>query len=251
MSFVAAKCTQCGASIEVDDTKEAGICRSCGTAFITEKAINNYNTYVTNNVTKNIYGTERVEIEELIANGKALIKLCDWEKAKKVFTKAVEENPNNYQGWLGLVQSETADYTDFGNSTHNQYLQKALVVADDNEKRIIINQYEQFSKFKKEWDDLHNKTSDSVERAGTFSILSFAIIAFALIGFVFGAAMIALGSILWGTIVLVAGAILCGLVVYVFIKKHKAKKEWEINLVKISALAKLNKRKANVIKLGK
>jgi predicted RNA-binding Zn-ribbon protein involved in translation (DUF1610 family) len=49
MAFVAAKCTQCGADIEVDDTKEAGICQHCGTAFVTEKVINNYNTYVTNN----------------------------------------------------------------------------------------------------------------------------------------------------------------------------------------------------------
>ena len=51
MPLVAAKCTQCGANIEVDDTKEAGICKYCGTAFITEKAINNYNTYITNNNT--------------------------------------------------------------------------------------------------------------------------------------------------------------------------------------------------------
>lgn len=52
MSLVAAVCTQCGAKIEVDNTKEAGICTHCGTAFITEKAINNYN--ITNNVTNNI-----------------------------------------------------------------------------------------------------------------------------------------------------------------------------------------------------
>ena len=38
MPLVAAKCTQCGANIEVDETKEAGICQYCGTAFITEKA---------------------------------------------------------------------------------------------------------------------------------------------------------------------------------------------------------------------
>lgn len=43
MSLIAAKCTQCGANIEVDPAKEAGICSHCGTAFITEKAINNYN----------------------------------------------------------------------------------------------------------------------------------------------------------------------------------------------------------------
>ena len=39
MKFVAAKCPQCGANLEVDPTKEAGICSVCGTPFITEKAI--------------------------------------------------------------------------------------------------------------------------------------------------------------------------------------------------------------------
>lgn len=57
MGLVPAICTQCGANIEVDDTKEAGICKHCGTAFITEKAISNYN--ITNNIsaqTVNIIG---------------------------------------------------------------------------------------------------------------------------------------------------------------------------------------------------
>lgn len=43
MALIPAKCTQCGANIEVDASHEAGICKFCGTAFITEKAINNYN----------------------------------------------------------------------------------------------------------------------------------------------------------------------------------------------------------------
>lgn len=53
MPFVPAICTQCGAQIEVDDTHEAGICQHCGTAFITEKAINNYTTNITNNIVNN------------------------------------------------------------------------------------------------------------------------------------------------------------------------------------------------------
>lgn len=52
MGLVVARCTQCGANIEVDDTKEVGICKCCGTAFVTEKAINNYN--VTNNISAQI-----------------------------------------------------------------------------------------------------------------------------------------------------------------------------------------------------
>ena len=38
----AAICTQCGAPIQVDENKDAGICPNCGTAFVTEKVINNY-----------------------------------------------------------------------------------------------------------------------------------------------------------------------------------------------------------------
>ncbi len=62
MGFVAAKCTQCGANIQIDDTKEAGICEFCGTAFITEKAINNYNismdNVVINSDNVNIYNNK-------------------------------------------------------------------------------------------------------------------------------------------------------------------------------------------------
>lgn len=39
MGLVVAKCTQCGANIEVDDSREAGICKYCGIAFITEKRL--------------------------------------------------------------------------------------------------------------------------------------------------------------------------------------------------------------------
>ena len=43
-----AKCTNCGANIEVDETKEAGVCKYCNSAYSTEKAIQNYNTTISN-----------------------------------------------------------------------------------------------------------------------------------------------------------------------------------------------------------
>ncbi len=62
MGLIAAKCTQCGANIQIDDTKEAGICEFCGTAFINEKAINNYNismdNVVINSDNVNIYNNK-------------------------------------------------------------------------------------------------------------------------------------------------------------------------------------------------
>lgn len=61
MPLIPAKCTQCGANIEVDSTHEAGICPHCGTAFITEKAVNNY--YRQTNVTANISQTTNISAQ--------------------------------------------------------------------------------------------------------------------------------------------------------------------------------------------
>ena len=40
MALIAAKCPECGAEIEVNTGKEAGICQHCGNAFVTARAIN-------------------------------------------------------------------------------------------------------------------------------------------------------------------------------------------------------------------
>ncbi|MBR0157700.1 MAG: leucine-rich repeat domain-containing protein [Clostridia bacterium] len=53
MTLVPAKCTNCGAILNVDNSREAFICRYCGSPFIIEKAISNYNT--TNIITNNIH----------------------------------------------------------------------------------------------------------------------------------------------------------------------------------------------------
>ena len=50
MALVAAKCTECGANITVDDCKEAGICEFCNAPFIVQKAIHNTHISKTFNV---------------------------------------------------------------------------------------------------------------------------------------------------------------------------------------------------------
>lgn len=57
MPLVEAKCTNCGANLEVENTKDAAICPYCGTPYVVEKAIKNFN--VTNNISAdvvNIFG---------------------------------------------------------------------------------------------------------------------------------------------------------------------------------------------------
>lgn len=60
MPIVQAKCTNCGASLKVDNTKDAAICEFCGSAYIVEKAINNYditNHNIINADVVNIYNS--------------------------------------------------------------------------------------------------------------------------------------------------------------------------------------------------
>ncbi len=104
MGFIAAKCTQCGANIQVDESKDAGICSHCNTAFVTEKAINNYNSFVTNN--HNYAGATIVgdnELKKWLDAATGFEKLGDIESACKTYKKITQEYPQEFDGWLGLT----------------------------------------------------------------------------------------------------------------------------------------------------
>lgn len=103
MPLVAAKCTQCGANIEVDDTREGGICKFCGTAFITEKAINNYSTYITNNYTtnNNFSGATvtmvSADIDGLFEKAKKELLLQNWKNANVYLDEIKKADANAIQ----------------------------------------------------------------------------------------------------------------------------------------------------------
>ncbi len=67
MALVQAKCTNCGANLEVDNLKEAAVCQACGTPFIVEKAINNYN--ITNNIKADVVNVFSNEQDFVVKGG--------------------------------------------------------------------------------------------------------------------------------------------------------------------------------------
>lgn len=99
MALVVAKCTSCGSNIEVDPGKEAGICPYCGSAFIVEKAINNYITNTTTNIEKqtniyfsdNIFEKEKRECKLLLM----LLNKMDLQYLKEQALKVLSVNPDN------------------------------------------------------------------------------------------------------------------------------------------------------------
>lgn len=101
MAFVEAKCTNCGANIQVDESKDAGICPFCGTAFVTEKVIRQ--SIVNNNTVTNIqsqqnifYGgsdfqTEKKQCKVLLM----LLNNMDLQYLKERALKVLDLNPDN------------------------------------------------------------------------------------------------------------------------------------------------------------
>lgn len=104
MGFVAAKCTQCGANIKVDESKDSGICSHCNTVFVMEKVINNYNSIVNNN--HNNRGATIVgdnELNKLLDAAKGFKRLGQIENAYKTYMRIAQEYPQKFDGWWGLV----------------------------------------------------------------------------------------------------------------------------------------------------
>ena len=96
MPLVAAKCTQCGANIEVNPSHDAGICPHCGTAYVTEKVIKNYIT--NNNLNVGAVNIDKVNvsvpdhIEKVVKSYSAYMKQKAYEKAYHLIRDELERD---------------------------------------------------------------------------------------------------------------------------------------------------------------
>ncbi len=118
MTFVAAKCTQCGANLEIESTKDAAICPNCNTPFVVEKAVHYHNTYNNNN-----YKIEHSEVhfydeqskEVRLKNAEIFwLKHKDKEKARHIYEEVADNAPDDYRGWWGLARVESQEFAFVG-----------------------------------------------------------------------------------------------------------------------------------------
>ena len=154
MPLVPAICTQCGAILEVDPNREAAICKYCDTPFITEKAINNYNTtYVTNIGHLHadvVHINDDRSRDSRVKSGETFLKFNDYTSAEEVFSKLTKECPYDYRGWWGLVRVYSRKFTDFSIgrpelSKMKSMYDKACTVATPQEKSAMDAEYKPYS----------------------------------------------------------------------------------------------------------
>lgn len=117
MALVPAICTQCGAQIEADDTQEAGICKRCGTAFITEKAVNKYSAYITNN--NDFDGANfifiRNNVDEELKNIENLINIGKLHDAEEILRQISVRFSANKQIWITYARFSYKKYIEGDN----------------------------------------------------------------------------------------------------------------------------------------
>ncbi len=159
MGLKAAICTQCGAQIEVDESREAGICKFCGTAFVTETVINQYNVVHNHN---NYISAQKINVgaesaDELAETGMKLINARRYDQAEAFFTRIRENYPSDYRGWWGQFLCETES----GNAIHKftsknneifesmlwkqlKYVDNACALATKSKAKEMISFYKNF-----------------------------------------------------------------------------------------------------------
>lgn len=125
MPLVDAKCTNCGAPLKVDNTKDAAICEFCGSAYIVKNAIQNYKYYVTNNISANnviISSKGDIEKERLLSNAIKFVELGEYKKADELLLNIMNDYPGDYRGYWEYYRLNYLEY----NYTVEKYAQKAI-----------------------------------------------------------------------------------------------------------------------------
>lgn len=113
MALIPTRCTQCGANIEVDDSHETGRCQFCGTSFITEKVINNYNQTINidneeaNEAVHRITVNERKYIFKIQITNEQAMEIDDLIKQNEI-VKAIKI----VREMTGLGLKEAKDFVD-------------------------------------------------------------------------------------------------------------------------------------------
>lgn len=151
MSLTPAICTQCGAKIEVDNSKDAAICEYCGTPFIVEKAINNYNTNYTTTVIADSVMIVGQESADMIAN--TIQKFIDAEEytTANEYLKRMEESfSTDYRVYIYKILIETKNFSEaniryiYNNLSHYQDLYNKTKVLNDAIDEDFCKSFEKY-----------------------------------------------------------------------------------------------------------
>ena len=89
MSMVALKCPECGADIELDDSREFGFCLYCGTKVMQDKVIVEHQGSV--KIDNSDY------VQKFLQNARRAKEKEDWEETEKYYNLVEQNDPDNIE----------------------------------------------------------------------------------------------------------------------------------------------------------
>lgn len=98
MSFVAAKCPGCGASIQLPDDRKSANCMYCGTSVIVEEAVK-------------LAAASGPDAKTLVELGNSSLEAGRDEEAYSYFSRATELELNNSGAWFGKAKASSGQAT--------------------------------------------------------------------------------------------------------------------------------------------
>ena len=161
MAIMKAKCTNCNGNLEVDTEKKVLYCPFCGTQFVVEQAINNYN--INNNITAGnvqLYAGKS-SMEELVNKETAYYLAKDFKRLHTLYDEMIDLYPTRYEGWWGKVKESTnyfkvSNRTQFNNE--DKYFSMCMIYAPHEinpQLQKIYNDYKKECVLRKEKEEAY------------------------------------------------------------------------------------------------
>lgn len=152
MAIVPAKCTSCGGTLKVREEDKTAICPYCGTEYLVQEAIEQYNITNVYNIQKASLKVDHRQLfaDRIEAAEKQLRLLKDYSKALGAFMALENDVPEEFRIWSGKLEARTGGY-DVATVCNmhffdNNYLDQLVRDYDnayttgDNEQKEEINQ---------------------------------------------------------------------------------------------------------------
>ena len=143
MPLVQAKCTNCGANLQVESTKDAAVCENCGTAFIIEKAINEFNIAKANISAGVVNVQSGPSVDNLLKRAHDELSIGRLEEADAYCVRVLEYDPKNYLAWYLRAHMPDPRFSQDLRVQANQFYKLAYDNAPDSFRTTIMGEVEQ------------------------------------------------------------------------------------------------------------
>ena len=136
MALTPVKCSQCGANLQIDNTRDIFFCSFCGTKMMVEKQ------YIEHSGKVSISGM--ASEDSLIERAFIFIGDGEFERADEYCERVLDANPKNWEAYLGKllctlnIKSKEELGLSYTPLVNNSLFRRAVEYAPANEKEQLL-----------------------------------------------------------------------------------------------------------------